>query len=121
VVEIAGCKGFCLFVNSKGDRLHGSDTLETFDAERWDFECDDVVGEEEEGEVVDEAEQAVEGRRCITVFTVTRLVSFEVGNNGGVALALVSARKFRPLGGMGGMMRALYMVLWILEASDFVF
>lgn len=70
---------------------------------------------------VDKSETIVEARRCITVFTVTLLVSFEAGNNGSVASGLASTRKFRPLDGMGGIMRAVCTVLWILEASDFVF
>ena len=77
--------------------------------------------EAESGDNV-EIKETVDGRRCITVFTITRLeLSFEAGNNGNVASGLASIRKFRPLGGMGGIIRALYIVRWILEASDFVF
>jgi hypothetical protein len=121
VVEFTGCKGLACFPDPRADKLYVGGGLDTADAENWGFDCDDVEEEAEDGVIVDEVKGAVEGRRCITVFTVTRLESFKAGNNGGVASDLASMRKFRPLDGMGGIIRALYMVRWILEASDFVF
>jgi hypothetical protein len=91
--------------------------LDIAGAGKWGLDCEELEAEER---VVGGAE-SVEVRRSITVFTVTRLVLLDVGDSGSVGSGFASTRKFRPLGGMGGTMRALYIVLWILEASVFVF
>lgn len=62
-----------------------------------------------------------EGRRCITVFTVTRLVSLEAGSNGMIVPGgFESMRKARVLFGMGGIIRAWYMFFCSWEVFVFV-
>jgi hypothetical protein len=118
-VEIAEGKGICLSADPRAEKLYVGGILDTADGRG--FDCDAVMEEAEDGVLVDDVEETAEARRCITVFTVTLPVSFEAGNNENVGSGLESTRKFRLLDGMGGIIRALYIVLWILEASDFVF
>lgn len=56
-------------------------------------------------------DETIQGRRCTTVLTITRLVSFDVGNKGSAASGFESMRGARPLDGIGGIIRALYIVL----------
>jgi len=120
VVEFTEYKGSACFADPRADKLYVGGVLDTDSAGKQGLECSDVVGEAENG-VILEVEETLDDRRCVTVFTVTRLGSFEAGNNGNVASGLASTRKFGLLDGMGGIIRALYIVRWILEASDFVF
>lgn len=105
IVEVVECGRACLFADPMVAGLCIGNALDIAGAGKWGFGC---------GEVVEEAEGVVggaQGRRCITVFTITRLVSSEVGNSGSVGSGFASTQKFRPLDGMGGIMRALYIVL----------
>lgn len=77
---------------------------------------------EEEDADVDADVDAMTGRRWTTLFTVTRLGSPEEGEKGSVTSGgRASTRKILPLEGIGGIMRALYMFFWSLDASVFVF
>jgi hypothetical protein len=65
---------------------------------------------------------AVERRLCTTVFTVTRLVSLEGGSNGLISPGcLESIWKALPLFGIGGIIRAWYIVFCSWDAFVFVF
>jgi len=71
---------------------------------------------------MDEIVEEAIGRRWTTLFTVTRLVPVEGGRNCIVALGGVGRMQyFFPFWGIGGIMRALYMFFWSLDASVRVF